>query len=210
MTDTFKGIITADGKKRQLPYGAVLDRPVSDTTFSKEGGFADSKAVGDRFAKVDSETASLKEDSGGLIKVTSKNLFNHEKATNGVQYYASDLKIHVNDKMTTTDFIEIFPGEKLYFFNKNLAKFVADVAVQFDALKNPIENSGEEAISNITGKENASFIRLSALTAVSHSLFVTKFESPSTYEAYFNPYYKCVDIEVRKTATDYYNAVEYG
>ena len=62
MADTFKGIITADGKKRQLPYGAVLDRPVSDATLSKEGGFADSKAVGDKFAKIDSETASLKED----------------------------------------------------------------------------------------------------------------------------------------------------
>lgn len=60
MADTFKGIITADGKKRQLPYGAVLDSPVSDATLSKEGGFADSKAVGDKFAKVDSETASLK------------------------------------------------------------------------------------------------------------------------------------------------------
>lgn len=62
MADTFKGIITADGKKRQLPYGAVLETPVSDTTLSKEGGFADSKAVGDKFAKVDSETASLKEN----------------------------------------------------------------------------------------------------------------------------------------------------
>lgn len=62
MADTFKGIITADGKKRQLPYGAVLETPVSDSTLSKEGGFADSKAVGDKFAKVDSETASLKED----------------------------------------------------------------------------------------------------------------------------------------------------
>ena len=62
MADTFKGIITADGKKRQLPYGAVLETPVSDTTLSEEGGFADAKAVGDKFAKVDSETASLKED----------------------------------------------------------------------------------------------------------------------------------------------------
>lgn len=62
MADTFKGIITADGKKRQLPYSAVLDKPVSDKTLSEEGGFADSKAVGDKFAKVDSETASLKED----------------------------------------------------------------------------------------------------------------------------------------------------
>lgn len=62
MADTFKGIITADGKKRQLLYGAVLETPVSDTTFSKEGGFADSKAVGNKFAKVDSTTASLKRD----------------------------------------------------------------------------------------------------------------------------------------------------
>lgn len=66
MADTFKGIITADGKKRQLPYGAVLETPVSDTTLSEEGGFADSKAVGDKFAKVDSETTSLKEDLDDL------------------------------------------------------------------------------------------------------------------------------------------------
>ena len=74
MADTFKGIITADGKKRQLPYGAVLDRPVSDATLSKEGGFADSKAVGDKFAKVDSETASLKEDTENNSK-TAENSF---------------------------------------------------------------------------------------------------------------------------------------
>lgn len=67
MADTFKGIITADGKKRQLPYSAVLDKPVSDKTLSEEGGFADSKAVGDKFAKVDSETASLKEDLVGIV-----------------------------------------------------------------------------------------------------------------------------------------------
>lgn len=33
-----------------------------DSTFTVEGAAADSKAVGDKFAKVDSETASLKED----------------------------------------------------------------------------------------------------------------------------------------------------
>lgn len=62
MTDTFKGIITADGKKRQLPYNAVAETPVSDETLSIQGAFADAKVVGDKFAKVDSETASLKED----------------------------------------------------------------------------------------------------------------------------------------------------
>lgn len=46
MADTFKGIITADGKKRQLPYGAVLETPISDETLSRQGGFADAKVVG--------------------------------------------------------------------------------------------------------------------------------------------------------------------
>lgn len=62
MADTFKGIITADGKKRQLPYGSVLDKPVSDETLSIRGAFADSKVVGDKFEKANAETASIKED----------------------------------------------------------------------------------------------------------------------------------------------------
>nr|DAK01129.1 MAG TPA: hypothetical protein [Caudoviricetes sp.] len=62
MADTFKGIITADGKKRQLPYGNVLETPVSDETLSIPGAFADSKEVGERFAKVNETTNSLKEE----------------------------------------------------------------------------------------------------------------------------------------------------
>ena len=67
LADIFKGIITADGKKRQLPYGNVLETPVSDATLSMEGGFADSKAVGDKFKEVKTETDSLKEDLGSLL-----------------------------------------------------------------------------------------------------------------------------------------------
>ena len=62
MADTFKGIITADGKKRQLPYRNVIETPVSDETLSIQGAFADSKAVGDKFKEVKTETDSLKED----------------------------------------------------------------------------------------------------------------------------------------------------
>lgn len=62
MADTFKGIITADGKKRQLPYRNVLETPVSDATLSVQGGFADAKVVGDNFKKAKAETDSLKED----------------------------------------------------------------------------------------------------------------------------------------------------
>lgn len=46
MSDTFKGIITADGKKRQLPYGSILDIPKSDPSLTVEGGFADAAVVG--------------------------------------------------------------------------------------------------------------------------------------------------------------------
>lgn len=62
MADTFKGIITADGKKRQLPYRNVIETPVSDETLSIQGAFADSKVVGDKFKEVKTETDSLKED----------------------------------------------------------------------------------------------------------------------------------------------------
>lgn len=62
MADTFKGIITADGKKRQLPYSAVWETPVSDETLSIQGAFADAKVVGDKFKKTKVKTDSLKED----------------------------------------------------------------------------------------------------------------------------------------------------
>lgn len=62
MADTFKGIITADGKKRQLSYGSILDKPVSDETLSIQGGFADAKVTGDKFKEVNAETSSLKSD----------------------------------------------------------------------------------------------------------------------------------------------------
>lgn len=67
MADTFKGIITADGKKRQLPYGSVLETPVSDKTLSADGAFADAKVTGDKFKEVNAETDSLKEDLSNKI-----------------------------------------------------------------------------------------------------------------------------------------------
>lgn len=72
MADTFRGIITADGKKRQLPYNAVFGTPVSDETLSVQGGFADAKVVGNNFKKVKAETDSLKEDKvGAYLTITS-------------------------------------------------------------------------------------------------------------------------------------------
>ena len=67
MADTFKEIITADGKKRQLPYRNVIETPVSDETLSIQGAFADAKVVGDNFKKTKAETDSLKEDLSNKI-----------------------------------------------------------------------------------------------------------------------------------------------
>lgn len=43
-------------------YPGLADKPISDKTLSKEGAFADSKVVGDKFKEVKTETGSLKED----------------------------------------------------------------------------------------------------------------------------------------------------
>lgn len=43
-------------------YPGLADKPIADKTLSKEGAFADSKAVGDKFKEVKAETNSLKED----------------------------------------------------------------------------------------------------------------------------------------------------
>lgn len=68
MADTFKGIITADGKKRQLPYENVLKTPISNKTLDTEGAFADAKVVGDKFKAVKEETNSLKEDINNITE----------------------------------------------------------------------------------------------------------------------------------------------
>lgn len=92
-------------KKRQLPYGNVLETPVSDETLSIQGAFADSKVVGDKFKEVKTETDSLKED---IIeekkKVTWKNLFDKSKVTNG---YLSDGYPATNDDFRISEFIKI-------------------------------------------------------------------------------------------------------
>lgn len=77
MADIFKGIVTADGKKRQLPYGNVLETPVSDATLSTQSGFADAKAVGDRFKEVKAETNELKEDIGDLENLKYRELYDN-------------------------------------------------------------------------------------------------------------------------------------
>lgn len=43
-------------------YPGLANKPIADKTLSEEGAFADSKAVGDKFKEVKTETNSLKEE----------------------------------------------------------------------------------------------------------------------------------------------------
>ena len=64
MADTFKGIITADGKKRTFAREGITPEYASDKTLSVDGGFADAKVTGD-------VVKSLKED---LVKYNCSEL----------------------------------------------------------------------------------------------------------------------------------------
>lgn len=107
MADTFKGIITADGKKRQLPYRNIIETPVSDETLSIQGAFADAKVVGDNFKKTKAETDSLKEDLSNKI----------------TKFYASNQgETHITDSDNgkITDMVLYGRSEQKQYSGKNL------------------------------------------------------------------------------------------
>lgn len=114
MADTFKGIITADGKKRQLSYGSILEIPASDETLSIQGAFADSKVVGDKFKEVKAETVSLKEGISENDKLTGYkkvNLLKNElnSATkNGISFAVNaDKSITISGTSTALAYCEL-------------------------------------------------------------------------------------------------------
>lgn len=112
MTDTFRGIITADGKKRQLPYGSVLDKPASDETLSIQGAFADAKVVGDKFKEVKAETGSLKEDLAD-IRIKYTNLFNINPNIQDVIINGGSGTVYVNE-----NYIDVEEGKPYFIYVK--------------------------------------------------------------------------------------------
>lgn len=104
MADSILKIRTQDGDK-PIGYPGLADKPVANKTLDIEGDFADAKVVGDKFAKVDSEIASLKEDIvidfGGLSKKTYVAKMSYEKGyingdngnlgTNNINYRTANI-----------------------------------------------------------------------------------------------------------------------
>lgn len=172
MADTFKGIITADGKKRQLPYRNVIETPMSDETLSIQGAFADSKAVGDKFKEVKAETDSLKEDieyfKDDVTKAfnVTENLYNPHSFTNtkGIALSIADgteFKDSTTVNAITTGYFETHEGDVWRFYRWNTAKdniFGMEIRVHwFNENKEYI--SGALITGDATTPANAKYLR---------------------------------------------------
>ena len=152
MADTFKGIITADGKKRQLPYSAVLETPVSDSTLSKEGGFADSKAVGDKFAKVDSETASLREDLSDEMYCSRYMLTATDYLSIASKYISVNGSVADSENHAVSDYILVLKDDVITYELRGSSDSVA-LVYRYDLNKSPVVNVavGVNATTTVSG-----------------------------------------------------------
>lgn len=196
MADTFKGIITADGKKRQLPYGNVLETPVSDATLSVEGGFADAKIVGNKFAKVNETTASLKEDIGDMsadIYLDEKNELYVEALLTYGYYIGLDGELVENSTMAwcVTDFMDV-TNAKFIIYN-GLTVFGSEKvnSAWYDKEKKFISTFKPKAGENrLQIPEKAKYVRFTVALG----------------DSYDNKHFSCIAV-VRTEAWNYYNYV---
>lgn len=69
-----KSILKIHTQNGDIPVGypGLADKPIADKTLSEEGAFADSKAVGDKFKEVKTETDSLKEELDDIDYIVFK------------------------------------------------------------------------------------------------------------------------------------------
>lgn len=155
MADTFKGIITADGKKRQLPYENVLKTPISDETLSIQGGFADAKVVGDKFKKGKAETDSLKEDLDDVFDIVSDNKVRNITWEQGSLYSANGSE---NDNLNATrirsGFVETKDSVMHYHSDNSLLKAIAFI---YDENKVFVRATG--ALYNTNFSANGRYVR---------------------------------------------------
>ena len=110
MADTFKGIITADGKKRTFVREGITPEYVSDKTLSVDGGFADAKATGDA-------VKSLKEDIDNLSSSKISKFY----ATNNGEKHLAD-----SDDGKIADMMVYGRSEQKQYSGRNLMPFFDD------------------------------------------------------------------------------------
>lgn len=120
MADTFKGIITADGKKRTFAREGITPEYVSDKTLSIDGGFADAKATGD---VVKSLKEDLKEKTNqyfinNFVRISrSENLLNYVTNIHDSEISTSNGSVITNTQgYCVSDYIPVGYDKKSCFF----------------------------------------------------------------------------------------------
>lgn len=151
MADTFKGIVTADGKKRQLPYGNLLGIPISDTSLTVEGGFADAAVVGKKNKKTDEAIASLKEDSAQL---NVEKTFSFEKPSTG--NFAGKFKFKIE------------AGKKYIFINNNTFNGTINISTSATETGSVLETVAKDMTGNGTEIEFIATVDAEYIRIVSH------------------------------------------
>lgn len=203
MADTFKGIITADGKKRQLPYGSILDKPVSDETLSIQGGFADAKVVGNKFKEVKTETSSLKGDLDERFKNIglyefSPNVVDLSKITSG-KFIRLDGLEGINSSYCYTDYIPVSEGDIITSWKWLGTKWTDTnqtirYITAYDNNRNVIPSSGVEKQLSYTIPSGVSYIVISVpesnLTNKMHMILKNYTSTPTEYIEYVSAEYK--------------------
>lgn len=111
-------------------YPGLADKPIADKTLSEEGAFADSKAVGDKFKEVKTETDSLKEDLGNLSSSKISKFY----ATNNGENHLAD-----SDDGKIADMMVYGKSEQKQYSGTNYAELV----------KTSVE--GVEVVDRLTG-----------------------------------------------------------
>ena len=208
MVDTFKGIITADGKKRQLPYRNVLETPISDETLSIQGAFADAKVVGDKFKEVKVETDSLKEDIDKLNEsfiVEPNNYVDYSKIEKSKELQQNSDELISSNIYSTTDYIPVKSGEELFFLTNTTPQQIVFIK-GYNKIKQGISWSGN--VKSYTVPKNVTYVRATFYSNWLNYKFQICKGSIKEYSEYHIPYVSVrrdtLSHDVRKNLKDNY------
>lgn len=165
-----------------------------DTTLTIEGGLAEAKAVGDKFAKVDSEAASLKEDIDNKIEVVKPvNLFNKKNVVVGkyVRGENGDKIAELENSAFNYVLVPIKPKTQYITTGTSFNTYFLDENNTIIERKG--SSQGNPEFSFICEYDNVKNVAINYRPALYHTetyMVVEGATLPSTYTPYFDAYYK--------------------
>lgn len=209
MADSILKIRTQDGDK-PIGYPGLADKPVADKTLEIEGAFADSKEVGERFAKVNETTDSLKEDLGDFISDSgieiSRQYLSDSDRIEGKYYWDNTANGKTTIEIADNPEYAIYPSIKrlkagTYYITSNASQTLT-IAIALDG--STFKKITQEEISNGIITIDYDFdIYITCLRTQSNVMFANNM-LPSTYQTgeygitYSNVDVKKLDANVKE------------